>query len=420
MVSATQIGKTTVCGLWLLHNVWENPGTRGWWVAPTYDEATIGFETILQFAEAAGILDPGAGGVHRSWGRQRIRLSNGSVIQFKSWEREDSLQGRPVHFMVVDEGGLLTETAREKLAARRSGTLGPVRYIGNATHTGSAFWRLCRLADADSSHRMRFVRWSWEHRAAALPPKERAEYEEFIEHQREASSEEGFARLYEGRFLQLGAGILNLEPVCVNGGSREQPIRLPYSEPWDESRDGPCIGGLDIGKDQSWSVLTIWGRSSGRLVAMLRIQHSEYGVQVAKIVHHALPYCRPEADPEKGLEQRTLVIFYDRTGVGNAVREMLRKESVDTGVRFRGVHFNMDNKADMVEALQVGVEQRRISAPWIKELVTECETLERKELASGLQYKAAKGFKDDCVWSAGLAIWGRGRVRSGLPVSAAA
>lgn len=426
VVSATQIGKTTACALWLLHKCWDKPGSRGWWVAPTYDEATIGFETILQFAECAGFLDPTRsrvkhpGGVHRSWGRQRIRLCNGSVIQFKSWEREDSLQGRAVHFMVVDEAGSLTETAREKLAARRSGTLGPVRYIGNATHTGSAFWRLCRLADADTTGHMRFVRWTWKHRAEALPAKERVKYEEFIEQQREISSEEGFDRLFNAEFLRLGVGILNIERVCVNGGSREHPIRLPYSEPWVESRDGPCIGGLDIGKDQSWTVLTIWGRKSGRLLAMLRIQQSEYGVQAASIVHHSLSYCRPEANPEKGLEQRTLVIFYDRTGVGNAVREMLRKESIDTGVRFRGVHFNLDNKMEMVEALQVTVQQRRISAPWIKELVTECETLERTELASGLRYKAAKGFKDDCVWSAGLAIWGRGRVRSGLPVSASA
>lgn len=347
-----------------------------------------------------------------------LDFRNGSEEQFKSWERDENLGAATIHDVVVDEAHLITRSANGIIRSRRGATLGPIRYSGNASHTGGEWWRICKGSE-QSDGRVSFRKWTWRHRLEALRSsgltEEAGEYQRFIDEEREHNPGEEFERLYEAEFLRLGTGLIDLRSVMTLGGDEANPVRLPYRAEWDGE---PCVGGLDLGQRQDHTVLMIFGRLSGRLLCMARFLGESWAVQVARVMRLATGYCRLPSSGADGadLDRVSITIFFDETGIGGPVRELLRAASVDTAVTFRGVTFNSENKIEMIQAMQVSAEQRSMSLPFVRELAIECDTLERTPTATGVRYKASSGFKDDCVWSCGLALYGRKRIISGTAV----
>jgi len=138
-------------------------------VAPTYLQVDDGVENCLKvlrgFTTAEGDSLPFA------WraGKKSLLLPNGSVLEFRSWDREENLSGRTVDVMVVDEAHLITHRVREILELRMGATLGPRRWIGNATVVGSEFYLVCTEAqDPVNAARMAFMHWTWEDRYRSL------------------------------------------------------------------------------------------------------------------------------------------------------------------------------------------------------------------------------------------------------------
>jgi len=90
-------------------------------------------------------------------------------------------------------------------------------------------------------------------------------------------------------------------------------------------------------------------------------------------------------------------ICIDGTGVGNAIGE-------DIG-RFRDVDlfvFTSRSKQDLMEALAVGIQQRKISFP--EGVITdELNNFEYVYTANGVRYSAPSGLHDDCVCALALA-----------------
>ena len=407
LLGVVQMGKTFALAVWLYMGAFMKSNSLNWWAAPTYSQAEVGFREMRTHLERSGAL------ARITESRLRLDLVNGSRIECRSWERDENLLGAAVDRIAVDQAELLTPRARAILSTRRAATLGPMFFSGNAGIHGSEFWRLCKQAEQAvqaGSADMGFIRWRWQDRYAALLGEDAAAaeaYRAFIDSERRNLPSDEFSRLYEGEFLAMGAGVLDLTPVCVNGGDAIHPVSLPFIEPWDEEKDGPIIGGLDLGNRQSWTVLSLFGRRSGRLKAMLRFREAAWEVQAARVIECAKAYGRARDD--HGKKRSTVVVFFDQTGVGGPVAEVLQRASVNTAVRLSGVVFNSDNKQDMVQALQLETEQRTISMPYIAEAVDEAANLERTALATSVRYKAPDGFNDDTVWSMGLALHGKAR-----------
>ncbi len=422
IVSSTQLGKTesaaALCNRW----AFTKPGSRGWWAAPTYRQAFGGWETFCRQAAEAGVL------YDKTESALWAATKNGSQFECRSWEKPENLLGPSIDWCVVEEASLLVRRAHAIISSRRSATLGPICYIGNADHVGSEFYRLCKLAEAElkaGNPEVYFRRWTWRDRAAALPAARRAAYVRFLDNERRRLGEEGFAQLYEAEFMKLGAGVIDLTPVCVNGGDMANPTVLPYEEPWitEATLDAvlsekwgipvgePCIGGMDLGDKQSWTVPVVFGRKSGRMKAMHRFRHLGWKATAARATAIFSRYGL--VHPDNGRPIRTVQVFYDQTGVGAPVGEELQQASIGTPVRFRGVTFGQDNKQSMISALQVATESASVSLPYVAEAVEECETLERIALSRGVRYQPPSGGTADIVWSLGLAVHGMTQIVQG-------
>jgi len=409
-VSCPQVGKTMLFAGWLLSLAWAQPRQLFWWTAPVGHQLQPGFDAIDKMASERGIL---AG--RRLDQPKAHTLIQGARIEYRTWERPENLGGPSVAGVVIDEAHLLTRLANSLIRARRAHTLGPIRYSGNASFETSEWWAICRRAEKEGTRGGLFFRkWTWKDKVASLHGEARREYQAFIDNERRRLGKEEFERLYEAAFLRLGAGLIDLPAVCTNGGDALEPVEVPFREDWNEDDDGPVLGGLDLAEKQTWSVLSLFGRKSGRLKFGDRFHHMGFTAQAARIVREASVYGRGADEAEKtGKPRRTVVIFYDETGIGGPVTEVLHKAAKDSCVRFRGVTFNQDNKQAMVNALQIGTETRSFSMPFIAQAVEECDTLQRKPGKSGVTYQPPAGGTADWVWSLGLAVHGMTQVVQG-------
>jgi len=82
-----------------------------WWVSPTYNEAReVGFSEFKDYQEQ---LYPAIHAVNE--GIMRIVFKNGSKIYFKGADRKDSLRGRGLNFLCIDEFAFLEEDTWTKV-----------------------------------------------------------------------------------------------------------------------------------------------------------------------------------------------------------------------------------------------------------------------------------------------------------------
>ena len=100
-------GKSEMCAHLALEQALEEPGSTVWWVGPTYDDANdYGFDKMLPLL-SPDILD----GEPKRTKPRRITLVTGSEVSFRSAEREDSLRGGGVDFLIIDESASVPERA---------------------------------------------------------------------------------------------------------------------------------------------------------------------------------------------------------------------------------------------------------------------------------------------------------------------
>jgi hypothetical protein len=394
VVAATQIGKTTGLAAWIIARRMTISHSRGLWGAPTDYQLTPGFDAIEEFGTTGGLIES----VRRSKGDRFIRFVNGSVQDFRSWDEPDNLLGPAADDIVADQAEELTEKADANLSSRRSATLGPMRYSGNAGISTGTFWKVCqRLAEEAKQGQSYFRRLTWRDKAAVLEPGRRAEYEAFIAKEKIRLGPEQFGRLYEAQFLKLGAGILDFGPISVNGGDALAPTALPFAEKWDPRE--PCVAGLDLGQEHDWTVPTVWGRHTGRLKAMMRFKDIGWEAQIARAIGCLSDYC-DSALP--------LILYFDGTGLGRAVRETIVLQCQGKPITPIGLDFSNPLKAAMLQTMQVDIEQRRRTMPYIQEAISEAQTLQRKYAGLLPKYEHAEGCHDDIVWSIGMAWYGMG------------
>lgn len=111
IVGGRRAGKSKSAFQEILRHALSNPNSLCWWVAPTYSEAReIGFEEFKRYREELG---PAVVNVHNSV--MKIEFSNGSKLYFKGADRKDSLRGRGLDYLVIDEAAFIERDLWKKV-----------------------------------------------------------------------------------------------------------------------------------------------------------------------------------------------------------------------------------------------------------------------------------------------------------------
>lgn len=360
-------GKSEMCAHLALERALEESNSSVWWVAPTYNQSNeYGFSKIKPLLSPDVLADE----PKRTKPRE-ISLINDSTISFRSAEREDSLRGGGVDFLVIDEAGSVPDRAwTDELRPTLSDTLGEMIAIGTPKGRGWFYRWFQRGQSADHPDVA-----SWQAPTAQNPHVPDSE----IEAAKEGMPDRVFKQEYRAEFVD--------DTGSVFGDIREHNVedyRIPVSV--DES-SSPYRIGVDFARFDDYTVaITLDG--DDRVVAFERIQQTTWD-RILTIIKRLADRYTPN------------IVALDATR-DNKVVEDIEHE----GYQVDPVRFTSQQKRTLIENLITELETGRVSIPAsANTLVNELEMYEFEKSESGqVSYSAPSGFHDDCVDALALAV----------------
>lgn len=360
-------GKSEMCAHLALERTLGEPNTTVWWVAPTYDQANdYGFDKVKPLLSPEVLADE----PKRTKPRE-IALVNGSSISFRSAEREDSLRGGGVDFLVIDEAGSVPDRAwTDELRPTLSDTLGDMIAIGTPKGRNWFHQWFQRGQSADHPDVA-----SWQAPTAQNPHVPDSE----IEAAKDDMPDRVFNQEYRAEFVDdTGSVFRDVRKHNV------EEYTLPVSV--DESAS-PYRIGVDFARFDDYTVaITLDG--DNRVVAFERIQQTTWD-RILTIIERLADHYSPN------------IVALDATRDNKVVEDIERG-----GYQVDPIRFTTQKKRTLIDNLITELETGRISIPASANvLVNELEMYEFEKSDTGqISYSAPSGFHDDCVDALALAV----------------
>ncbi len=374
VVAGIRGGKTRAGAVELIRHAISMPGAHGWVVGPTYTmldnarRAVLG-DTLLKHRK--DLLKPG-GYVKREGGGGRLHFSNGTVVDFRSAEWEDTLRGPGIDFMWIDEAQLLKESAWNICKGRTSDTLGRIWCTGTPLGRNWLFREFSRGADKIESDYA-----SWRFPSTMNPMVSASE----VEMMRRQIPESFWRQEYLAEFVEGVSSVFGeLDPCLVD----KYPI-------FDE-RSLPRVAiGLDLARKHDFSAIVVLS-SHGQVCHSERFTKVGWKWQRERVIE--LSHAWSNAP-----------VIADATGVGDPFIEDLTSAGIDVHPYNMGHHTK---KSQLVEQLMLDIEGARMWLPKEAErLLYELQIYRRSLTTAGnVRYSAPDGEHDDMVIALALANWG--------------
>jgi hypothetical protein len=362
VVCGRRWGKSEMAAHLALERALETLNATVWWVAPTYEQAnSYGFDKIKP------LLSPDILAGEPKLSKPRaIDLVNGSKLTFRSAEREDSLRGGGVDFLVIDEAGSVPNRAWiNELRPTLSDTQGDLLAIGTPKRK-NWFYEWFHRGQDDEYPTVA----SWQ------APTEQNPHvpDEEVANARADMPDREFRREYQAEFPDESGGVFtDLEARALADYDLE-----------NVDGEGPYSTGVDFARSDDYTVIVTLD-ADGRLVHFDRVRQVGWPEIQRRVERATDNYPGPAALDAT----RDNAIISDLEGAGVQV------EPVD----FRS------RKQALIENLITAIENRELTIPDMDPLVHELEVFERETTEAGnVRYGAPSGFKDDCVDALALAV----------------
>lgn len=200
-----------------------------------------------------------------------------------------------------------------------------------------------------------------------------------------------YAQEFECDFLDDASSVFHNVDLCVCGELEPPKPGRKY------------VSGVDLGRTNDFSVITIIDVSDNHVVYHERFTDVSWNLQKEKIALSAKKY-------------NNAPIVIDATGfsAGAVIAEDLKQSPIAADLqacKLTVIPFNFSNssKKALVEKIIVAIEQRLVTFPYIEYLVEELKAFTYEITDFGnVRYSAPEGLHDDCVMSLGLALFGLG------------
>jgi len=355
-------GKTELCAIEARDELCENgEGYLVWWVAPTYQQAKIGFRKFRKRMPDELMAD-----INRS--NLRIQAVTGAVIEFKSADRPDNLRGEGVDELIIDEMGDIVKYAWENALRPTLTDSDDSRMIAIGTPKGrNMFHELFERGKSDD--------WpqydSWN-----LPTTENPFISQSdVQEAKQTLPDRVFQQEYMAQFLDESGGVFtNIDDNL-------------FTESFDIATyegEGPYHIGVDLARHQDFRVI-IAIDTYGTIVEFSRDQGETW--------------------PQIQREINRVAAQYDGEICIDASRDNKLVSDLETdGLDITPVTFSPKTKTNLIENLIAGLEAKELSSTEINQLRHELSIFEYDTTRAGnIRYNAPEGFHDDCVDALALA-----------------
>jgi len=338
------------------------------WFAPNYKYLDEAWRAAKRAYGAQDMI------VREDRQQHRMEMVSGGALEFWTLEDPDAGRSRRYGLVIVDEAAMARHLEEAWHAAIRA-TLADFR--GGAwffsTPKGRNFFHQLSLRANDDED------WAF-HQAptSANPFIDRRE----IDDARRALPERIFAQEYEAVFLDDGGGVFRNVTSCVTAD--------PYPYLADPGDGRAYVMGVDWGRHNDFTVITLVDAKERRVAAIDRFNKIEYAFQLARL---------------KALHQRyaRATIVAESNSMGEPLIEQLRRD----GLPIRAFQTTSVSKAGIIEALAIAFERGEIVIPADKALLEELLAFDQERMPSGaIRYGAPPGQHDDCIMSLAIAWHG--------------
>lgn len=366
-------GKTTTCAKETRDDLLSNgPAWLTWWVAPTYQQAKIGFRTLLEELPEEYVSE-----IHRS--ELRVVAATGARCEFKSADQPDNLRGEGVDKLIVDEGPEVSEYAYQNALRPTLTDSVHSRMIAIGTPKGRGwFFRLWQRGNSPD----------WPDYESFRAPTTDNPFinRDDVEEARRSLPDRVFRQEYLAEFIDETGGVFERLDETLFTDDYPLPVA-------PEDAEGPFATGADLARHQDYRVVLTLD-ATGRLVYFDRAQHEAWPQIQAAIERVADRY--PGAVAVDASRDNKIVADLEASG-HNIVP----------------VKFSPQRKRTLIEDLITRVENGELTAPDVPVLRQELEIFEYDVTRAGnVRYNAPEGFHDDTVDALALAasVLGRGTV----------
>jgi phage terminase large subunit-like protein len=302
---------------------------------------------------------------------RQVILPNGGEVTVRSADNPDSLRGEGLDFVVMDECAFMSEAAwteaiRPALSDRQGGAL----FI--STPKGrNFFWRLWTRGEEEDDPNWK----NWRFPTSDNPYIPQTE----IDAAQANLPERIFQQEYLAEFLEDGGGIFRRVRAAATATERETA-----------EEDHEYILGVDWGKFEDFTVITVLDATTNEVVAVDRFNQIDYRFQLGRLDN--------------------LVVRFDPSQIvaeSNSMGEPLIEQLLERGYPVQPFLTTNASKKEAVEALALAFERGDIRIPDRPILINELQAFEATRLPSGmLRYAAPEGLHDDCVLSLCMAWHG--------------
>lgn len=339
------------------------------WFAPTYRMM------LDTFKDMVNLLRPITTRTNAS--DHRIETVGGGVLDFWSLDGE-TVRGRRYKRAIVNEAAMVPDLLRKWNEAIRP-TLAD--FAGDAWFLSTprgrdGFWTLFQMGKGDKAD------WrAWQYPTSANPHINPAE----VAAMRDSMPERAYMQEIEAQFVEDAGLVFRRVRDCATAQRQER------------AQEGHSyIFGVDWGKTNDYTVISVLDEKSRELVYMDRFNQIDYAVQRGRL---------------RALYDRfnPSYIIAESNSIGEPIIEQLRRD----GMRVRPFNTTNATKTEAIEALALAFERGDIRIIPDETLINELQAYELERLPSGaVRYSAPDGLHDDCVMSLAIA-WQNTTKRAG-------
>jgi len=353
-----QFGKTMLGINQLLYWSMNDKGCNIAWVTPIYKQSKKVFDEMEKVCQRSGFFQ---------FNRSDLTIKGfGSTIQFFSGERPDNIRGNTFDYLIMDEIAFSREQLWSEVLSATVLVKGKKILFISTPKGKNHFYKLSLQHNYDNRYKY-FHFSSYDNPMISV---------EDLEERRRNLPDHIFRQEYLAEFLDNSSGLFKNIKDCVN----EFPISTPL-----------MFGGLDIGRADDYTVLTIINRDN-QMIHVERWRQDDWTNIINKVA--------------EVINRFRAKIYVEVNNQGDVFYEMLHKQC---RTFIEPYVTSSKTKPVMIEDLALLFEQKNISILNEEWLINELEafTYIYDTKTRGVKYSAPQGVHDDGVISLALAIQSR-------------
>ncbi len=312
---------------------------------------------------------------------RRLDLIGGGSIDMWSLDQPHGGRGRKYARIAIDEAALVPDLAEAWQASIRPTLtdLAGDAWFFSTPRGHDFFWQLHRRgAEGDPEWRA----WRMESaRNPHIPPEE-------IEAARRELPERIFAQEYLAEFLSDGGGVFRNVAQASTAQPQTERVKIitPTFDTGDQISHHEYVMGVDWGKLNDFTVLSVLDVTTGEQVAFDRFNRIDYAVQRQRLATLA------------GRFQPSIIL-----AESNAMGEPILEQIARDGLPVQPFTTTNASKAKIIDGLALALERSRLRILPDPTQTSELLAYEAQRLPGGmLRYSAPSGVHDDCVMALAL------------------